>query len=1008
MSKLATFLVGYSAGTTLRLYREIWRTKIGGLRKTVLVIDDPSRAIMAEDYILDHKTGKEVLVRAPHAITKSDINATDWRIDGGKKLPKSYPEQQFWFVTNMAHALDRNRLISLYGWPTDRWLCNQGNMADTYGLVSADKSVNDWVPTVNELTNINWYATTDYAPINICNELQDSYLDYAMSVIMSRALPDVRDGFKPVHRRVIHAMSELGNTSNKAYKKSARVVGDVIGKYHPHGDSAVYETIVRMAQDFSLRYTLVDGHGNFGSIDGDSAAAMRYTEIRMQPLTEAMVSDLQLDTVEWVDNYDGTEQIPDVLPTRFPNLVVNGSSGIAVGMATNMAPHNMSEAVNAAIALLYNPHLTDQELLNYIPAPDFPTGGTIRGLNGARQAILTGKGRIVITSKYHIENTGRGGATIVFTEIPYNANKAKIVTKIAELVKDKKLDGISNIQDESDREGMRIAVHCSRDANPDVVLNNLLNANTDLETSFSVNNRAIVNGAPMLLNMRQMLMYFLDFRIEVVLRRTRHLIGRARAKAHELEGLVTALLNIDQVISTIKASPDTAAAKAAISAIVFKAKPIRDVLGVYPELISSDYGFSNDGKAYRLTEVQAEKIVGMRLSALTGLEKDRIRAEFAEALNYVTYLNTILTDQSVMNGVIRDELLATIPKGDKRRSVIDLNEHRAAAIEELIVDEEVVVTLSRTGWIKTQPLKEYTSQNRGGRGKSATALKEDDYVRSILTTSAHQTIMMFTTHGRVHWVKVYDLPSGSRGARGKPVQNFIRLNEGEEVTTMLPVREFGESEYVFMVSRAGVVKRTALSNFSNIRSQGINAMGLNDGDTVVGCAVTDGKSHIMLFSSEGKAIHFEETQVRSMGREAIGVRGMNLPKDAFIQSLVVVPEGGEVLCVCENGYGKRTPVSEFTIHNRGGMGVIAINASKRNGNFVGAAPIRPSSEVMICTDAGVVIRMDSQTISKASRNTQGVKLINLDDGAKVIAVESIDVIDAGSESPKPKVKKKRK
>lgn len=770
-------------------------------------------------------------------------------------------------------------------------------------------------------------------------------------------------------------------------------------------NSAVYESIVRLAQPFSMRYPLVDGQGNFGSVDGDSAAAMRYTEVRMETITAHMLSDLPKNTVDWVDNYDGSEQIPDVLPTRFPNLVVNGNSGIAVGMATNMPPHNMTEVMNAVVAMIRNPNISDDELFSIIPAPDFPTGGMIRGLTGARKAMRTGKGRVVITSKFHMEKRTNGIIDIVFTEIPYAVKKSSIMQKIADQVSNKKLEGISNIQDESDREGMRIVVTCRRDANPDVVLNNLLGPDIGLEVGFSVNNMAIVDGLPRLLTMRDMLNIFIRFRQEIVIRRTHFEIEELRKRAHLLEGQIAALMNIDVIIDTIKKSPDTATAIQNLCRLAFNGKDIRKVLGSYDRIDQDPTaGYSADDKKYVLHPDQARDIVNMRLARLTGLEKNKVQMEFMEIIKNIFYLWTIINDVNVLNGVIIEESIAAIPINDKRRTVIDLKEHRVATIEELTPDQPIVITMSRRGWIKKQDLNEYKAQCRGGRGKTAASLKDDDYIRLMVTASEHQNIMLLTTFGRIHCVKGYELPGGGRG---KPVQNHIVLQEGEEVTTVIPIREFGANEYMVIATRQGKIKRTSLDQFTNIRTAGIIAIDLKDGDTVIGCKITNGNSEIMLFSSDSKAIRFEEQQVRAMGRHAGGIAGIGLSEGAFVCSLVTASLDDDVLCVCANGYGKRTPVAEFTKHNRGGKGVISINASKRNGHFVAAAAVESGSEIMICSDDGIAIRFDSKTVAETARNAQGVKLINLEPGAHVSAVETIKVLDEALEKAKPLVKKKR-
>lgn len=783
---------------------------------------------------------------------------------------------------------------------------------------------------------------------------------------------------------------------------------DVSSPFLVAHNSAVYEAIVRMAQPFSLRYPLIDGQGNFGSVDGDSAAAMRYTEVRMENITGHMLSDLEKDTVDWVDNYDGSEIIPDVLPTRFPNLVINGSSGIAVAMATNMPPHNLTETIKATIALIQNPNLSNKELFAIIPAPDFPTGGTIRGLSGAQKAMATGKGRVIITSKFHMEQKTNGIMNIVFSEIPYGVNKARIITKIAEAVTSKKLEGIGHIQDESDREGMRIVVTCKRDSNADVVLNNLLNGDYGLEVGFSVNNMAIVNGLPKLFSMREMLFEFIKFRREVVMRRTRFEIEEMRKRAHILEGQIAALLNIDVCIETIKKSKDTASAIEALGKLVFDGKGIRKILGKYDRIDPNvELGFSANEAKYRLHPSQAKDIVNMRLARLTGLEKEKLCAEFLQIIQNIAYLWTIINDLNVLNTVIINECLQTIPPNDQRKTIIDLKEHRVATVEELLPDQPIVVTMSKMGWIKQQELSTYNAQRRGGRGKTATALKEDDYVRLMITASSHQTIMLLTSLGRIHCVKGYELPSGSSGGRGKPIQNHIALQDGEEVTAIIPIREYGENEYMVIATRQGKIKRTSLDQFSNIRSTGIIAIALNDGDAVIGCKITDGSSEIMLFSSDSKAIRFEEQQVRAMGRQAGGIAGITLSENAYVNSLIVAHDDADVLCVCANGYGKRTKVAEFSKHNRGGKGLISINASDRNGAFIGAVAVESDSEIMICSDDGIVIRTDSQGIAKTSRNAQGVKLINLAKGARVSAVETINIIDTSITKAKPLVKKKR-
>ena len=999
MASLATLLAMnlVQNNTDVYLYRTSWRwisktgERIGFDQFVKLELGKPLHHITVD------KLGKEH--SAPYYISVKDIQATDWYVVGMDTVIIPLEQQiQFPFWVQYEKVLNRNILIKLPQWD-DVYISIRGESDGCLGKVSIrGNGVNDWNPTVHELMDVTFIETKHCSPISINAEMRESYLAYAMSVITARALPDVRDGFKPVHRRVIYAMHALGNYHDKAYKKSARVVGDVIGKYHPHSDIAVYESIVRMAQDFSLRYPLIDGQGNFGSIDGDNAAAMRYTEVRLDKITSNMLTDLDFDVVEMVDNYDGTEQIPDVLPARFPNLVVNGSQGIAVGMTTNIAPHNLTEVINATVALIQNPLLPDSLLLSMIPAPDFPTGGTIKGLAGAQKAMLTGKGKIVVTSKYHVEQSKGNITQLVFTEIPYGGNKAKIITNIAQMVNEKKLEGVSNVADESDREGMRIVVTCRRDSIPEIVLSNLLNLGPTigLETYFHVNNMAIVNGMPKQLTMRQMLCHFIGFRAEVITNRTVYQIQKAKEKAHNLEGLTIALANVDSVIELIKTSPNVTSAKQALMERAFDGKAVQELIGDRQVSLAviPGYGLLADG-TYRLTEVQVNEIVSMRLSKLTALESDQIKLDYSTLLGQIVYLYTIINDHTVLNRVMIEELLATIPRKDERKTMIDVNEHQKAQKEDLIPDEESVVTMSRQGWIKVQPLKEYQAQHRGGRGKSATALRDEDYIRIMLATSMHQTIMLFTTHGKVYWLNVYDLPIGTRAARGKPIQNFIQLAPGEEVTAILPVREYSEEEYLFLATRYGVVKRTQLSLFSNQRSAGLIAIALDEGDSLIGCGITDGKSNVMLFTSNAKAIHFDEKTVRPMGRQAHGVRGIKLTDNATVRSLVISPPGGEVLCVCANGYGKRTKASEYTITNRSTQGMIAINASERNGEFVGAVGLDTSHEVMLCSTDGIVIRTASSNIARTGRNTQGVKLIALEPGAKVSAVESIEFIDTG-------------
>lgn len=954
-------------------------------------------------------------------------------------------------------------------------------------------------------------SVSEIRPIAIEDELKHSYLDYAMSVIVSRALPDVRDGLKPVHRRVLFAMHELGNDYNKAYKKSARVVGDVIGKYHPHGDSAVYETIVRMAQDFSLRYQLVDGQGNFGSIDGDSAAAMRYTEVRMRKLTHELLADLEKDTVDWEDNYDGSERIPQVMPTRIPNLLVNGAAGIAVGMATNMAPHNMTEVVNACLAYADNPNISIEGLMEYISGPDFPTGGIIYGKSGIVDAYRTGKGRLHIRGKYHFEEDAKSGrTTIVFTEIPYQVNKAKTIERIAELVKEKKLEGISELRDESDKEGMRIAIDLKRGENAEVIVNNLFQ-NTQLENSFSINMVCLDNGQPKLMNLKDIIAAFIRHRQEVVTRRTMYELRKARERGHILEGLTVALANIDAIIETIKTSANPAEARERLQAGEWAAGGVAALLekagavSVRPDEIEGEdpeRPFGIDGEVYRLSPTQVNAIMELRLHRLTGLEQDKLQAEYSEILGQIAEYTAILNDFNLLMNVIKEELALILQQyGDARKT--DIVESRIDfSREDLIPEEQMVLTVSKTGYAKTQPLSDYAAQRRGGRGKSATSMKEDDYIQHMVVTSNHATVLCFTNVGKVYRLKVYEVPQASRGAKGRPMVNLLPLDDNETITAILPVIDapkkfkerladfkafvktnaaqlqtnevinshfaaleaaLAESEegaddisdalrvqlkelglalsttdldndiindfaqqaeavrknfYVFMATEYGTIKRVELEQFSNVRSNGLRAIELNGDDTLIGVAITDGEQQIMLFSNEGKAIRFAETDVRSMGRSAKGVRGMRVTigasqvedaedvdvesddEDATeanfisrIVSLVVVPETGEVLCASANGYGKRTPVDDFPTKKRGGKGVIAIKTSERNGELVGAVAIDASKELMLISDGGTLVRTRASEVAQTGRNAQGVRLIRLAEDEKLVGVEAIEAVE---------------
>lgn len=952
-------------------------------------------------------------------------------------------------------------------------------------------------------------SVSEIRPIAIEDELKSSYLDYAMSVIVSRALPDVRDGLKPVHRRVLYAMHELGNDYNKAYKKSARVVGDVIGKYHPHGDSAVYETIVRMAQDFSLRYQLVDGQGNFGSVDGDSAAAMRYTEVRMRKLTHELLADLEKDTVEWEDNYDGSERIPQVMPTRVPNLLINGVTGIAVGMATNMAPHNMTEVVNACLAYANNPNISIEGLMEHISGPDFPTGGIIYGKSGIVDAYRTGKGRLFIRGKYHLEEDQKTGrTTIVFTEIPYQVNKAKTIERIAELVKEKKLEGISELRDESDKEGMRIAIDLKRGENAEVIVNNLFQ-NTQLQNSFSINMVCLDNGQPKLMNLKDIIAAFIRHRQEVVTRRTMFELRKARERGHILEGLTVALANIDAIIETIKTSANPQEARERLQAGEWSAGGVVALLekagsvSVRPDEIEGEdpnKPFGLSGNIYRLSPTQVGAILELRLHRLTGLEQDKLHAEYSEILAQIAELTAILNDFELLMNVIREELALILQQyGDERRTAI-VESRVDFSREDLIPEEQVVLTVSQSGYAKTQPLSDYAAQRRGGRGKSATSMKEDDYIQHLIVTSNHATVLCFTNVGKVYRLKVFEVPQASRGAKGRPMVNLLPLDENETITAILPVidapkkfkerladfRQFVKSHqaqlqqneiiaahydaleksfadladgddlsdelrthlkelgvelsttdlddevvvefaelaenlrknfYVFMATEYGTIKRVELEQFSNVRSNGLRAIELAGDDRLIGVAITDGEQQIMLFSNEGKAIRFAETDVRAMGRSAKGVRGMRVTiglaqaeeiednevdsedEDmdsnflSRIVSLVVVPATGEVLCASANGYGKRTPVDDFPTKKRGGKGVIAIKTSDRNGELVGAVAIDVSKEVMLISDGGTLVRTRASEIAQTGRNAQGVRLIRLGENETLVGVEAIEAVE---------------
>ncbi len=831
-------------------------------------------------------------------------------------------------------------------------------------------------------------------PVNIEDELRQSYLDYAMSVIVGRALPDVRDGLKPVHRRVLFAMNVLNNDWNKPYKKSARVVGDVIGKYHPHGDSAVYDTIVRMAQPFSLRYMLVDGQGNFGSIDGDSAAAMRYTEIRMAKISHSLLADLDKETVDYVENYDGTELIPEVLPTRVPNLLVNGSSGIAVGMATNIPPHNLKEVVNGCLALIDNADISIDELMEYIPGPDFPTAAIINGKAGILQAYRTGRGRIYVRARAEVEtNEKTGRETIIISEIPYQLNKARLIERIAELVKEKKLEGISELRDESDKDGLRVVIEIKRGDVGEVVLNNLY-AQTQLQNVFGINMVALVDDQPRTLNLKEMLEAFVRHRREVVTRRTVYLLRKARERGHILEGLAVAIANIDPVIELIKSSPTPAEAKERLIAEGWPAAAVSQFLeragsdACRPEDLESQFGL-REGKYY-LTPAQAQAILELRLHRLTGMEHDKLLTEYQEKLEEIAEYLTILGSHDRLMEVIREELKEVSEEfGDARRTEIIESQHDLT-IEDLITEEDRVVTISHGGYAKTQPLSDYQAQRRGGMGKSATAVKDEDFVEHLLIANTHTTVLCFTSAGKVYWLKVYQIPLAGRNSRGRPMVNLLPLDDDERITSILPVEEYSADRYVIMATANGTVKKTSLDQFSRPRSVGLRAVDLVEGDHLVGTAITDGSCDVMLFSSEGKAVRFAEEDVRAMGRVSKGVRGMRLPEEHHVLSMVIPQQNGCVLTVSEKGYGKRTALSEFPTKGRGGKGMIAIQASERNGPLVGAVQLFDGDEIMLISDQGTMVRTRSEEISVLGRNTQGVRTIRLKEGESLVGLARIE------------------
>ncbi len=830
--------------------------------------------------------------------------------------------------------------------------------------------------------------------VSLEDEMKQSYLDYAMSVIVGRALPDVRDGLKPVHRRVLFAMRELGNDWNKSYKKSARVVGDVIGKYHPHGDTAVYDTIVRMAQPFSMRYLLVDGQGNFGSVDGDSPAAMRYTEVRMSRLASELLADIDKETVDFVPNYDESESEPSVLPTRVPNLLVNGSSGIAVGMATNIPPHNLTEVIDACVAVIDNPEITIPGLMEIVPGPDFPTAGIINGAREIYTAYTTGRGRIQVRAKTEVEEIdAHGREAIIVTELPYQVNKARLLERIADLVRGKLIEGISELRDESDKDGMRVVIELKRGEITDVVLNNLYKQ-TPMESVFGINMVALQDGQPKLLNLKQFIEAFLRHRREVVTRRTVFELKKARDRGHILEGLAIALANIDEVIALIKASQSPAEAKAGLMARTWGPGAVPEMLEragsiqTRPEGLASDLGLH--AGAYRLSEAQAQAILDLRLHRLTGLEQDKIIAEFGELLELIRDLCDILARPERLLAVIRAELLEIREQyGDARRTRIDVDESDLT-IEDLIAPQDVVVTLSHGGYAKAQPVSEYRAQGRGGRGKSATAVKDEDFVDTLFIANTHDTLLCFSSRGQLYWLKVYRLPQAGRGSRGKPIVNLLPLHEDERITAVLPIREYEEDRYVFMATATGTVKKTPLVAFSRQRAAGIIAVGLDVGDRLVGVAITDGTRDVMLCTSSGKAIRFAEDDVRPMGRTAAGVRGIRLPASEEVISLIIPDRDGLILTASENGFGKITAEGDFPVHRRGGQGVIAMQTSERNGRLVAATQVAVTDELMFMSSSGTLVRTRAEEISVLGRNTQGVRLIRLDEGERLIGVEPVE------------------
>jgi len=836
-------------------------------------------------------------------------------------------------------------------------------------------------------------------PVSLEEEMRRSYLDYAMSVIVGRALPDVRDGLKPVHRRVLFAMQEANNVWNRPYVKCARVVGDVLGKYHPHGDSATYEALVRMAQDFSMRYPLIDGQGNFGSVDGDAAAAYRYTECRLERISSDMLADIQSETVDFVPNYDGKEMEPVVLPTRVPNLLVNGSSGIAVGMATNVPPHNLGEVVDACLHLLAKPHCAIEDLIKLMPAPDFPTAGVIYGIGGVHEGYRTGRGRVVIRARTHFEEAGKDKQAIIVDELPYQVNKKALLERIAEMVTEKKLEGISDIRDESDKDGMRVVIELKRGELPEVVLNNLYKQ-TQLQDTFGMNMVALVDGQPKLLSLKELVECFVSHRREVVTRRSVFELKQARARGHILEGLAVALSNVDEVIALIKKAPAPAEAKRGLMSRAWGSDLVRQLIGkgtagqYRPEGLADAYGLKDDG--YYLSDEQAQAILELRLQRLTGLEQDKIRDEYKQVMTQIADLLDILAKPARITAIIAEELKALKAQyADPRKSEI-VTVAEDISIEDLIAPQDMVVTFSHGGYVKSQPLTEYKAQRRGGRGKTATTMKEDDFIERLFVAHSHDYLLCFSDRGRLYWLKVFEVPQGSRSSRGKPIVNMFPLEEGEKITAVVPVKEFDQDHFVFMATAQGTVKKTPLDEFSRPRPSGIIAVGLEEGDYLVGVALTDGKYDVMLFSSEGKAIRFEEGDVRPMGRQATGVRGMKLGEGGRVVCMLVAhDESKSVLTATENGFGKRTPIAEYTRHGRGGQGMIAIQASERNGKLVGAVLADDNDEVMLISTGGVLIRTSVSQIREMGRSTQGVTLISLDQGEKLAGIERIEERDLG-------------